>query len=305
MSKDLKFPLMCYDVIFKSVFLNNENILAKMISDITNIDYKILENNITLEANELPISKKNEKAKRCDFVVRLDKDYILNLELNRQSHTGLIVRNLSYVFNLFSTHTKVGDEYNENLVVMQININCFDNQNGKALSRYHIKEDYDDDIYSNNLVLYTLNVVNCKELYYNYDNKKIPKYIRWGALIYCDDISKIPIITKEIMTYEERNIIMDKLNKLQNDKEIMTELEALEWEEWERNTIYSDGIKKGIEEGIKQGIKQGIEQGIEQGTKEKTIEIIKSMLKKELDINLISQITKESIEEINKIKESL
>ena len=29
------------------------------------------------------------------------------------------------------------------------------------------------------------------------------------------------------------------------------------------------------------------------------------MLKKELDINLISQITKESIEEINKIKESL
>ena len=289
MSKDLKFPLLCYDIIFKSVFMNNENILAKMISDITNIDYKILENNITLEANELPISKKNEKAKRCDFVVRLDKDYILNLELNRQSHTGLIVRNLSYVFNLFSTHTKVGDEYNENLVVMQININCFDNQNGKALSRYHIKEDYDDDIYSNNLVLYTLNVVNCKELYYNYDNKKIPKYIKWGALIYCDDISNIPIITKGIMTYEERNIIMDKLNKLQNDKQIMTELEALEWEEWERNTIYSDGIKKGIEQGINQN----------------TIEIIKSMLKKELDINLISEITNESIEEINKIKESL
>ena len=86
---------------------------------------------------------------------------------------------------------------------------------------------------------------------------------------------------------------MDKLNKLQNDKQIMTELEALEWEEWERNTIYSDGIKKGIE------------QGIEQGIKEKTIEIIKSMLKKELDINLISEITNRSIEEINKIKESL
>ena len=90
---------------------------------------------------------------------------------------------------------------------------------------------------------------------------------------------------------------MDKLNKLQNDKQIMTELEALEWEEWERNTIYSDGIKKGIEQEIKQGN--------EQETKEKTIEIIKSMLKKELDINLISEITNESIEEINKIKESL
>ena len=82
---------------------------------------------------------------------------------------------------------------------------------------------------------------------------------------------------------------MDKLNKLKNDKQIMTELEALEWEEWERNTIYSDGIKKGIEQGINQN----------------TIEIIKSMLKKELDINLISEITNRSIEEINKIKESL
>ena len=131
------------------------------------------------------------------------------------------------------------------------------------------------------------------KLYYNYNNKKIPKYIRWGALIYCYNIDKIPSISQGIITYEERNIIMDKLNKLQNDKQIMTELEALEWEEWERNTIYSDGIKKGIE------------QGIEQGTKEKTIEIIKSMLKKELDINLISEITNESIEEINKIKESL
>ena len=35
---------MCYDVVFKSVFLGNENILAKMISDITGFDYSILEN---------------------------------------------------------------------------------------------------------------------------------------------------------------------------------------------------------------------------------------------------------------------
>ena len=86
---------------------------------------------------------------------------------------------------------------------------------------------------------------------------------------------------------------MDKLNKLQNDKEVMTELEALEWEEWERNTIYSDGIKKGIEQGIEQGINQN------------KIEMIKSMLKKELDIKLISEITNKSIEEINHIKESM
>ena len=34
-----KLPLLCYDTIFKSVFRNEENILGKMISDITGIDY--------------------------------------------------------------------------------------------------------------------------------------------------------------------------------------------------------------------------------------------------------------------------
>lgn len=293
MKKKINYPLMCYDIIFKSIFTNHENILAKMISDITNIDYSILENNITLETNELPISKKNEKAKRCDFIVKLDKDKILNLELNRQSHTGLIVKNLSYVFDLFSTHVKKGETYNDNLTVMQININCFKEQSTKFLSRYHIREDYDNNIYSNNLVLYSLNVVNCHNLYYNNTEKEIPKYIRWGALIYCSDIEKIPSITKGIMTYEERNIIMDKLNKLSNDTQIMSELEALKWEEWERNTIYNDGITNGIE------------QGKQEGSEQKTIEIIKKMLEKNYSIEDIKEITNKSEKEILEIKDNL
>ncbi len=54
-------PLLCYDVIFKSVFQNQENILGKMISDITGIDYTLLKDNLILETNELPIDKKKRK----------------------------------------------------------------------------------------------------------------------------------------------------------------------------------------------------------------------------------------------------
>ena len=86
-----KLPLLCYDTIFKSVFQNEENILGKMISDITGIDYALLKDNIVLETNELPIHKRNEKFKRCDFIIKVDDQMILSLELNRQSHTGLIV----------------------------------------------------------------------------------------------------------------------------------------------------------------------------------------------------------------------
>ena len=45
-----------------------------MISDITGINYELMKDNLTLEVNELPISKKNEKAKRCDFIVKIIND---------------------------------------------------------------------------------------------------------------------------------------------------------------------------------------------------------------------------------------
>lgn len=34
--------------------MRQENVLAKMVSDITGLDYEILKDNIILEANELP-----------------------------------------------------------------------------------------------------------------------------------------------------------------------------------------------------------------------------------------------------------
>ena len=72
-------PFMCYDIAFKAVFIGEENLLAKLVLDITGIDYKVLENNIILEVNELPISTTNEKAKRCDFILKKCQDKILKV----------------------------------------------------------------------------------------------------------------------------------------------------------------------------------------------------------------------------------
>lgn len=296
----LKYPLLCYDVVFKSVFIGNENILAKMISDITGISYLILEDNITLECNELPIETKNEKFKRCDFVVKYDKDNIINLELNRQSYTGLIVKNLSYAFNIFSRSSIKGESYNENFKVTQININCFGNEL-KPLSKYHIREEETKEIYSNNIIFYVLNVVKCNELYYNKKEKEIPKYVKWGAFLTCNNIEEIPSITKEILTERQRKIIMDKLNNLTNDFEFMSDLERLKWEEWERKSIEKDLINSCTQKGLEQGLQQGLQQGIEQ----KNIEVIKSMLENKLDYETIEKITKTDIEKIKEIETSI
>ena len=92
----LRRPFMSYDTIFKSVFMNNENILAKMIYDITGFSYLLLEDNLALESNEVSIDKFGEKFKRCDFIVRVGPNNIINLELNPNSYPGLVIKNLSY-----------------------------------------------------------------------------------------------------------------------------------------------------------------------------------------------------------------
>ena len=65
------------------------------------------------------------------------------------------------------------------------------------------------------------------------------------------------------------------------------------------------GIEKGLEQGIEKGLEQGIEKGIEKGIERKSNEIIENMLSKNMNINLISEITNKSIEEIKKIAEEL
>ena len=55
------------------------------------------------------------------------------------------------------------------------------------------------------------------------------------------------------------------------------------------------------EEGLRQGIKQGMQRGMQQGREEGVQAVIGNMLKKELDISLISSVTGLSKAEIVKL----
>ena len=81
---------------------------------------------------------------------------------------------------------------------------------------------------------------------------------------------------------------MSKLNKLTDDSYFMTEVEAMEWAEWERNSIEEEATNRGFAKGIEQGIEQGI------------IQTIKKMLDNNIDLNVIANITGKSIDEIKK-----
>ena len=75
--------------------------------------------------------------------------------------------------------------------------------------------------------------------------------------------------------------------------------------EYEKKEIYQYDkqitLKEERQEGIKEGIKKGKLEGIKEGEKNKAISMAKSMKAKNMDINLISEITGLTIEEVNKL----
>ena len=273
---------MCYDIAFKAIFTGEENILAKLVSSITGIDYWDLKDNLIFETNELPISRKNEKAKRCDFILRMNKNNIINLEINTSNYIGKKIKNLAYICSIYSKTTKRSEEYNDDFITFQINLDCYEKNKSKILEEYLLQEVTSHKVYTNSLSIFNLNVVKCNDIYYNCDNKEdIPDYIRWGALIYTRNFKKSPSIVKNILTKEEVEKIMDKIEKLQDDSLFMSKLEAMEWQEWEDKSIQTEIRNEGREQEKK--------------------EIILSMAKNNLPIETISKITNKTIKEINEI----
>ena len=284
---ELRMPFICYDSVFKALFMDEVNILTKMVSDITGMDYEILENNITLETNELPVNSLKEKIKRCDFILRIDKNNILNIELNSSYYTGLLIKNLAYLCNIFSRVTKKSDKYDENLNVIQLNLNCYEkNKTKEVLEEYKLQSIKTHEVYSENISILSLDIVKCYNLYYNDDNKEeLPEFIKWGAFIYNRNYDEIPNIIKGVISERQVMYIMDKIDKLTSDSLFMSELEAQEWAVWEENSKLA----------------YAKEEGISQGEEQKTKEMILSMIENRATLDFVSKVTKKSIKEIEKI----
>lgn len=286
------------DRIFKSIFIENTNSLAKLISDITKIPYHKLKNNIFVTTNEIPIKNKNEKFKKCDFIVKLNNEAIINIELNTQKYKGLKTKNLSYSFNLYSNNTKIGKDYRNNFLIIQINLNTFSDKHTEYLDVFELRNEKGTK-YIDNFKIYTLDIVKCHKLYYDkaVTNNNV---IKWGTFLYSKIENKNTItVLADILKKQDLEEINSRLESMNMDANgIMSKKEAREWGEWIKNSM----IKDSYEEGMKKGIEKGMEKGMEKGIKDNTLKLIKEMLKKNISLNTISEITNKSIEEIKKIE---
>lgn len=167
--------------IFKALFINNTNALAKLISDITKIPYSKLKNNILIITNEITIINKKEKINNYDYIVKLNNESIKRPKLNTKKYKGLKNNNLSYSFNLYSNSTKISSNNNENFLIIQINLNTFSDKSTEYMDVFELRNK-NGKKYIDNFKIYTLDIVKCHKLYHN--NQKINNTIKWGAFLY-------------------------------------------------------------------------------------------------------------------------
>ena len=99
--------------------------------------------------------------------------------------------------------------------------------------------------------------------------------------------------------------IMEEAHKRYNNfirsRLMMTEYEKKELYQYDKQISLEDKRREGIKEGMKKGIEKGKLEGIKEGIEKRNYTIAKDMKSKNMDINLISEITGLTLEEIEKL----
>lgn len=277
-----KFYTCRYDRPFKEIFLNEKNkeILKCLLESIIKEKIKKIEIKPTERTSE------NIKIKKKIFDALLETETKkIGIEVNSNIKDYVHPRNMAYICDMYASHTLVGEKYNENIDIIQINL-TYGMKDEKAYRIYEIQDK--EKRYVSNFKIYEINMDYYKKIWYSKNEKEIEKnkYIIMLDLE-LEELEKLSNTNKVVNTY------MGEIKKLNGEivfREYMSKEE-------DARKIYNTEM----EEATNKGFSKGINEGIDKGKQERNIEIANEMLKEKMDINLISKITGVSIDEINKL----
>lgn len=273
------------DALFKSVVgcEKGKSILKNVLEEILEKKIKFLE----IKNNELEKNSIWEQGKRVDCIAKID-DMFIDIEINTGMSKAIRDRNLRYLLSKYLNQYKEGDSYYTSRKGVLIDMD-WNRDYDKLVSKYELREENGKkDIYSDKLVVYKIDMEKFKNSCYTKEEGLKYKYLK---MLTIED-------KEELLKYTKGDKIMEKYAKdtidMNNDDEFK---DILTWEEDQR-LIMESALLYAKDEGIV----QGIEQGIEKGEYSKQIEIAKNMIKKDLDISLVSEVTGLTIKEIESLK---
>ena len=275
------------DRAFKEVFLKPDN--SDLLKALLEFILKIKIDKLEIKKTELLSGNVNIKDKRVDAIVHTGNKKI-EIEINSQNKDYLHTRSTAYICNIYQSNASVGDTYNEDTDIIQVNLTWGLGRNNDEMKIYKIMNEK-GELYVKNFIIYEINMDYYDKIWYSKNEEEIKK----NQYMIMLDLDK-----KELENMPKDKIVdkyITNVTIVNDDPEFQKYMS----EEEDKKKIQNSLLSEAKEEGISQGYTSGINDGISKGKNKKSIEIAKNMLKKNMSIEDISDITGLSIEEINKL----
>ena len=260
------------DVIFKAFFgkKGNEKYLIDFLTGLLKINIKEIE--IKEEVNLLKLAN-DEKGGRLDLQAILDNGNIVNIEMQIKNEHDIIERTTIYASKVVSKELKAGQNYIEAQKVIMVNIlnfNIFKYKEYVSESMLVLKEHRDYEI-SDLVKYYYIELPKYRKAKADMDDK----LNQWLAIIDDTDWGKIEMAEKK---NEKIKSALDDMEYLTGDEELQRLAELRE----------SSVIDRGL--------------AMSYARKQEKIETARKLLKKNVSIDIILEVTGLTKEELERIK---
>ena len=272
-----------FDRPFKEVFLNPKN--KDLLKALLELVLEIKIDRIEIRSTELLSGNIGLKDKRVYALVYAG-DKKIEIEINSENRDYVRPRNMAYLCNIYQSHTLRGEEYNEDTDIIQINFTYGLGEKKEAKREYKVR-DKEGKEYVKNFKIYEINMDYYKKIWYDKNEDEIEK----NKYIVMLDLDK------EELEKMPKDKIVDKyitnVTIVNDDPEFQEYMSKEEDERKIKNSLLTEAREEGINFGIEKGINS------------RNTEIAQNMIKKNIDIEVISDVTGLEIDKINKLKENI
>lgn len=277
------------DVLFKKVFFSEGSALLKMLQDILDIRE---DSGITIIGYETRPNNIFGKSFRGDLLVTLSDRTYVSIEMNNSNPRNSLSRNMIHLFRIHSDMLVKGmpDSELEKYRLYQLNFDNFRNPSREAIEKYAFCSLTTGKVRNLIYTFCDVDLEKCRKLVYNVNVREVSKDIRWGAIMTSNDIEEISkLLGEDMLSMEEKDKFLNTVRELNEDEKVVKDWM---WEENDKLRYYND-------------LEASKEQGIEQGIEDKSKEVVINMLNKNMDYEIISEISGKTIEEIKEIENDI
>lgn len=284
-----------FDKVFKAVWQDsrNKSLLSYVISYITNLNKRSLYNDMVFKNTELPKEHYKEKGMITDLLIGSIKN-LFNLEMNKTTDKGKIIKNNGYAHKLVFEATKMVEEYD---IIRQLNFNASLNFDKELYSDYMMRSRDDKSCADDNYIIYHINMV--KTVYKYYNNSKFNKFEKVIIMMCTDEVKVLEELAKgdeELMMFKET------IKEKSRDNNIIGLYNEEEARKFENEINLKDSHDEGYRLGHEDGFEHGDRIGFERGTETATTKIAKNMLELKMHIDDIAKATGLSKQKIKSLQ---